>query len=98
MWEGAATGRQLLGRVGQLPGFGRQKAQIFVALLGKRCGIRPDGWRDAAGVYGEDSVFRSAADVTGPDSLAMVTAFRQEQRRATKEARTPPPHLGRSPR
>ena len=37
-----------------LPGFGKQKAQIFVALLGKQYGVQPDGWREAAGGYGED--------------------------------------------
>ncbi|MQS16384.1 Fe-S cluster assembly protein HesB [Streptomyces kaniharaensis] len=87
VWEGVSTGKQLYGRVNELPGFGRQKSQIFVALLGKQYGVRPEGWRDAAGNYGEDGVFRCVADITGPDSLEKVRAFRQEQRRVAKEVR-----------
>ncbi|MFJ1936840.1 HhH-GPD-type base excision DNA repair protein [Kitasatospora sp. NPDC088160] len=84
VWEEADSGGQLVRRVGELPGFGRQKAQIFTALLGKQCGVRPDGWRAAAGPYGEDGTFRSVADVTGPESLEKVRTSRQEQRRATR--------------
>ncbi|MFF4818914.1 HhH-GPD-type base excision DNA repair protein [Kitasatospora sp. NPDC001309] len=90
VWEGVATGRDLYRRVSELPGFGRQKTQIFVALLAKQYGVRPDGWREAAGVYGEDGVYRSVADVTGPQSLARVREYRQEEGRAAKEARSRP--------
>jgi uncharacterized HhH-GPD family protein len=54
VWATASDGAELLHRLEELPGFGRQKAQIFVALLGKQLGVRPDGWRDAAGAYGEE--------------------------------------------
>ena len=37
-----------------LPGFGKQKAQIFVALLAKQLGVRPEGWEEAVGAYAED--------------------------------------------
>ncbi|MFF2078519.1 HhH-GPD-type base excision DNA repair protein [Kitasatospora sp. NPDC058162] len=90
VWEQAATGRELYRRINELPGFGRQKSQIFVALLGKQYGVRPDGWREAAGAYGEDGVHRSVADVTGPESLEKVCAHRQEVRRAAKESKVRP--------
>ena len=49
VWGDAADGTDLRKRVAELPGFGAQKAQIFVALLGKQLGVRPAGWREAAG-------------------------------------------------
>jgi uncharacterized HhH-GPD family protein len=84
LWEGVADGADLLRRVGELPGFGAQKARIFVALLGKQYGVTPPGWREAAGAYGEDGSHRSVADVTGPGSLAQVRSFKQEQKAAAK--------------
>jgi uncharacterized HhH-GPD family protein len=83
LWLGAATGAELLKRVRALPGFGEQKARIFVALLGKQLGVRPQGWRDAAGPYGMEGSHHSVADVTDPDSLAQVRAFKQAAKRAT---------------
>ncbi|MCW2888707.1 MAG: hypothetical protein JWL58_5569 [Streptosporangiaceae bacterium] len=84
IWRDAATGRELLKRLNELPGFGKQKAQIFLALLGKQYGVRPEGWREAAGAYGEEGSNRSVADITGPDSLARVRAYKQEQKKAAK--------------
>jgi uncharacterized HhH-GPD family protein len=84
VWEGVATGDELLRRLNELPGFGKQKAQIFLALLGKQLGVRPKGWRAAAGAYGEDKSFRSIADITGPESLAKVRAHKQEAKAAAK--------------
>ncbi|KKJ96011.1 HhH-GPD-type base excision DNA repair protein [Micromonospora sp. HK10] len=84
LWSEAADGRDLLRRVGELPGFGRQKAQIFVALLGKRFGVTPAGWREAAGGYGDADSFRSVADVTGPDSLRRVREYKQQMKAAAK--------------
>ncbi|MEU8540017.1 HhH-GPD-type base excision DNA repair protein [Streptomyces sp. NPDC048717] len=88
VWRGVATGSELLARLEALPGFGKQKAQIFLALLGKQYGVRPDGWREAAGAYGEAGAFRSAADITGPESLAKVRAHKQELKAAAKAAKT----------
>ncbi|MGR8009678.1 HhH-GPD-type base excision DNA repair protein [Streptomyces hypolithicus] len=85
VWREVATGQELLARLNALPGFGKQKAQIFLALLGKRLDVRPQGWREAAGAYGETGSYRSAADITGPESLAKVRAFKQEAKRAAKE-------------
>ena len=84
LWKDAGTGKELLKRLEELPGFGKQKAQIFLALLGKQLGVRPTGWREAAGSYGEPTSFRSVADITGPDSLAKVRAHKQEMKAAAK--------------
>ncbi|CAL9466419.1 HhH-GPD-type base excision DNA repair protein [Streptomyces sp. NPDC052644] len=87
VWRDATSGKELLARLEALPGFGKQKAQIFLALLGKRYGVRPKGWREAAGPYGEAGSYRSAADITGPESLAKVRAYKQEAKRAAKAAK-----------
>ncbi|NEC91687.1 HhH-GPD-type base excision DNA repair protein [Streptomyces sp. SID12501] len=87
VWRDAATGEELLKRLSDLPGFGKQKAQIFLALLGKQLGVRPEGWREAAGAYGEPESFRSVADITGPESLTKVRAHKQEMKAAAKAAR-----------
>jgi uncharacterized HhH-GPD family protein len=88
IWVEAEDGRELLKRLQDLPGFGKQKAQIFLALLGKQRGVRPDGWRAAAGAYGEDGTSRSVADVVDGESLAAVRAFKQEQKAAAKQKQT----------
>ncbi|MCX4526696.1 MULTISPECIES: HhH-GPD-type base excision DNA repair protein [unclassified Streptomyces] len=88
VWNGVDTGAELLRRLKELPGYGEQKAQIFLALLGKRFGVRPKGWREAAGGYGPADVYRSAADITGPESLAKVRAYKQEQKAAAKAKTT----------
>lgn len=90
VWADAATGEELLKRLKELPGFGEQKAQIFLALLGKRLGVRPKGWREAAGDYGPANVHRSAADITGPESLAKVREYKQERKAAAKAAKQSP--------
>lgn len=84
VWSGAGTGAELLKRVAGLPGFGDQKARIFVALLGKGLGIRPDGWREAAGGYGEQGSYRSVADIVDEESLAKVRTFKQEMKAAAQ--------------
>ncbi|MEU4715733.1 HhH-GPD-type base excision DNA repair protein [Micromonospora purpureochromogenes] len=88
LWSDAADGRELLRRIGELPGFGKQKAQIFVALLGKRYDVRPDGWREAAGGYGEPDAYRSVADITDPESLRRVREYKQQMKAAAKGAKT----------
>jgi uncharacterized HhH-GPD family protein len=86
VWKGVDSGAELLKRLQELPGFGKQKAQIFLALLGKQLGVRPTGWREAAGDYGQPKSFRSVADITGPESLAKVRAHKQEMKAAAKAA------------
>ncbi|GGU48257.1 putative HhH-GPD family protein [Streptomyces cavourensis] len=87
VWRDAESGEELLRRLNELPGFGTQKAQIFLALLGKQFGVRPPGWREAAGAYGEEGSRRSVADITGPESLAEVRAYKQEAKAAAKAAK-----------
>lgn len=87
IWRDVDSGRELLRRLEELPGFGKQKAQIFLALLGKQLGVQPTGWREAAGAYGEPDSFRSVADITGPESLARVRAHKQELKAAAKAAK-----------
>ncbi len=87
VWAGADTGRDLVERVGALPGFGAQKAKIFTALLGKQFGVQPDGWREAAGDYGCEGAPRSVADIVDATSLKAVRAYKQ-QLKAAKAAAT----------
>ncbi|MFF7476177.1 HhH-GPD-type base excision DNA repair protein [Streptomyces sp. NPDC008092] len=87
IWRDVDSGAELLGRLQELPGFGKQKAQIFLALLGKQLGVTPAGWREAAGAYGERAAYRSVADITGPESLAKVRAHKQEMKAAAKAAK-----------
>ena len=86
IWEEAASGKELLRRLQALPGFGKQKAQIFVALVGKQLGVRPDGWEEAAGSYAETGSFRSVADVVDGTSLEKVRSFKKEKKRAAAES------------
>jgi uncharacterized HhH-GPD family protein len=81
---GAPTGKEVFERLHALPGFGEQKAKIFVALLGKQRGIQPEGWREAAGHYGDEGSHRSIADVTSAEALAEVRAFKKAQKAAAK--------------
>ena len=85
LWAGVEDGRELLRRIKALPGFGDQKARILVALLGKQYGVQPAGWREAAGDYGPDGVRRSVADVTGPETLLEVRAYKQSVKAAAKQ-------------
>ena len=85
IWTDAATGKELLARVMALPGFGRQKAQIFVTLLAKQLGVRPEGWAEVVGDYAQDG-YRSVADVTDPASLQKVRDFKKAKKAAAKAA------------
>jgi uncharacterized HhH-GPD family protein len=86
VWEGVADGRDLLRRVRALPGFGDNKARIFVALLGKQLGVRPKGWRQAAGAFGAPGSRLSVADITDPESLAEVRAHKAAMKAEAKAA------------
>jgi len=84
VWTGAATGKELVARLAELPGFGGYKAQIFTALLGKQLGVRPPGWREAAGHFGQDGSHYSVADIVDEPSLAAVRAHKKELKAAAK--------------
>ncbi|HEY3530876.1 MAG TPA: HhH-GPD-type base excision DNA repair protein [Nocardioides sp.] len=88
LWTEATSGADLLKRLMELPGFGKQKAQIFTALLAKQLDVRPDGWEQAVGDYALDG-YRSVADVTDPASLQKVRDHKQQQKAQAKaQART----------
>ena len=91
LWTDATDGRTVLANLQSLPGFGKQKAQIFTALLGKQCDVRPEGWREAAGSYGDDGSRRSIADVVDPVTLGEVREFKQAQKKAAKAAKADAP-------
>jgi uncharacterized HhH-GPD family protein len=86
IWTDASDGKDLLKRVQALPGFGKQKSQIFVALLAKQLGVRPEGWEQAVGAYAEDG-YRSVADVVDGASLQKVREHKKEMKAAAKAAR-----------
>jgi uncharacterized HhH-GPD family protein len=79
VWKGVKTGDQLLDRLRGLPGYGDEKAKIFLALLAKRIGVRPSGWEAAAGPFGDDTP-RSVADIHSPESLAKVREWKRAQK------------------
>jgi uncharacterized HhH-GPD family protein len=89
VWESASSGTQLLKQVAALPGFGAQKAQIFVALLGKQLGVRPDGWQEASGAFGDEGTRFSVADITDEETLRQVRAHKAALKAAAKGAKTP---------
>ena len=88
LWtQGDPDGRAVLKRLKALPGFGDQKARIFVALLGKQYGYAGEGWRDAAGAYGEEGSFRSVADIVSPESLTKVREYKRAAKAEAKAAK-----------
>ncbi|MGI8578911.1 MAG: HhH-GPD-type base excision DNA repair protein [Nocardioidaceae bacterium] len=86
VWRGATDGPDLVRRIATLPGFGPQKAQIFAALLAKQFNVRPDGWRQATGAFGEQGSFKSVADVVDAESLTRVRTYKKQQKAAAKAA------------
>ncbi len=86
LWtQGDPDGAELLRRLKALPGFGEQKAKIFLALLGKQYGVTPRGWRAAAGDYGKAGTFMSIADVVDKGSLEQVRAHKKQMKAAAKD-------------
>ena len=80
-------GAEVLRRLRALPGFGEQKAKIFLALLGKQYGVAPRGWRTAAGDYGKAGVHMSVADVVDKGSLDQVRAYKKKMKAAAKSTK-----------
>lgn len=85
LWSDDADGAEVLRRLKALPGFGEQKAKIFVALLGKQYGVTPTGWRSAAGDYGKAGTHMSVADVKDPGSLQKVRTYKKEAKARAKQ-------------
>lgn len=85
LWRsGEPDGRELLRRLKGLPGFGEQKAQIFLALLGKQYGVTPRGWREAAGDFGRLGTHISVADIVDARSLGQVRSYKKQMKAAAK--------------
>src|ERR1700710_357791 len=85
LWTGGEPdGSEVLRRLKALPGFGEQKAKIFLALLGKQYGVTPTGWREAAGDYGKAGTHMSVADVVDAGSLEKVRSFKKQAKAAAK--------------
>jgi uncharacterized HhH-GPD family protein len=85
IWGTAKNGEELYARIKSLPGFGEQKARIFIGLLGKQLGVRPPGWEEAAGPFGQPSTYLSVADIVDRDSLNQVRAYKQQKKAAAKQ-------------
>jgi uncharacterized HhH-GPD family protein len=84
IWRDAEDGKDVVARLGSLPGFGEQKSKIFAALLAKQFGVQPAGWREASGDYGAAGSHKSVADVVDASSLAKVRAYKQELKSAAR--------------
>ena len=79
VWTEAATGPELLKRLKALPGYGDEKAKIFLAVLAKRFDITPEGWETAAAPF-SDPTPRTVADIDSPEALAEVRAWKKAQK------------------
>jgi uncharacterized HhH-GPD family protein len=84
---GDPDGAEVLARLKELPGFGEQKARIFLALLGKQYGVTPKGWREAAGDYGKTGSHLSVADIVDAGSLEKVRSYKKQMKAAAKAAK-----------
>jgi uncharacterized HhH-GPD family protein len=84
---GDPDGAEVLARLKELPGFGDQKARIFLALLGKQYGVTPKGWRAAAGDYGKAGSHLSVADIVDAGSLDKVRSYKKQMKAAAKAAK-----------
>ena len=79
VWKGVEDAAELTARLRKLPGYGAEKTEIFIALLGKRFGIRPKGWRTEAGEF-SDNQPRSVADIHSPATLLKVRGYKKMQK------------------
>jgi uncharacterized HhH-GPD family protein len=89
MWADVKDGHVLFERLRELPGFGAEKAQIFVALLGKRFDFTPTNWEKAAGVF-SDSNPRTVADITSAETLLTVRAWKKAEKAAARDKQSRP--------
>ncbi|MDT5139906.1 MAG: hypothetical protein QOD58_4168 [Mycobacterium sp.] len=81
LWTaGDPDGKELLRRLKGLPGFGEQKAQIFLALLGKQYGVTATGWQAAAGEFGKPGTHISVADIVDAESLGRVRSYKKQMK------------------
>jgi uncharacterized HhH-GPD family protein len=83
IWEGVDDPQVLFARIRALPGYGEEKAKIFLAILGKRLQVAPKGWEEYAGPFADDKP-RSVADIDSAENLQRVRAWKQAQKAAKK--------------
>jgi uncharacterized HhH-GPD family protein len=84
VWRTAGSADELRRRLEALPGFGKQKARIFLALLGKQLGVRPDGWREESAPFGAEGSRLSVADIDSAETLVIVREHKREMKAAAK--------------
>ena len=89
VWRGVDDAHELFARLRRFPGFGEEKAQIFIALLAKRFEVRPTGWEQAAGVF-SDANPRTVADITSPETLLEVRAWKKAEKAADRDKQSRP--------
>jgi uncharacterized HhH-GPD family protein len=83
LWRDAPTGQEIYRRLRELPGYGEEKAKIFLAILGKRLGQAAPGWEEAAAPF-SDATPRSVADIDSPESMAQVREFKKARKAEKK--------------
>jgi uncharacterized HhH-GPD family protein len=89
IWRGTTDAKELYARLRTLPGFGDEKAKIFIALLAKRFGVAPDGWQKVAKPFG-DHRMRTVADIDSRESLLKVRRFKQLEKARDRDKQSRP--------
>ena len=89
IWDGVTDAKVLTERLRVLPVYGEEKAQIFIALLGKRMGVKPRNWKTEAGVFSDDNP-RTVADITSPETLLMVRSWKKAEKAADRDKQSRP--------
>lgn len=89
IWVGITDAKELTARLRVLPGYGEEKAQIFIALLGKRMGVKPRNWKIEAGVFSDDNP-RTVADITSPETLLLVRSWKKAEKAADRDKQSRP--------
>jgi uncharacterized HhH-GPD family protein len=89
IWKGVDDADEVFRRLRELPGYGEEKAQIFIALLAKRFDVAPKGWKKAAGVF-SDGKPRTVADITSPETLLKVRAWKKAEKAADRDKQSRP--------
>jgi uncharacterized HhH-GPD family protein len=89
IWRDVDDADELFRRLREFPGYGEEKAQIFVALLAKRFDVAPKGWKKTAGVF-SDSKPRTVADITSPETLLKVRAWKKAEKAADRDKQSRP--------
>ena len=88
IWNRVPSGDELYRRLREVPGYGDEKAKIFMAILAKRLGVRPDGWEEAAAPFSDDEP-RSVADVDSEANLVRVREWKKMMKAARKAKSDP---------